>query len=53
MAYTSSPQFNTYKSIKVPFIGEANYRSGDLTIDRDLSVVNFMYDKTDKRSEPK
>ena len=54
MAYTSSPQFDTYKTTQIAFDGEDLFRSGDLTINRDLQIVNMYYDKismTNKETE--
>jgi len=54
MAYTSSPQFDTYKSTGITFDGEDLFRSGDLSINRDLQIVNCYYDKisqTNKTTE--
>lgn len=44
MAYTNSPQFSTYKPITVEVDGRVNYRSGDLSDQRDLQIVNMYYD---------
>jgi hypothetical protein len=44
MAYTASPQFNTYKTVPVSVSGKVMYRNGDTTAERDLQIVNMYYD---------
>lgn len=51
MAYTSSPQFNTYKTVDIQFDGVDLYRSGNLNIQRDLNIINFYYDRLTKENE--
>lgn len=45
MAFSNSPQFQTYKTVRIKFDGEPSYRSGDLSVNRDLQIVNFYYDR--------
>lgn len=51
MAYTSSPQFDTYKSAGITFDGEDLFRTGDLSINRDLQIVNYYYDKISQTNQ--
>jgi hypothetical protein len=51
MAYSSSPQFQTYKTVKVKFDGEPGFRSGDLSSERDLQIVNMYYDRMSQENK--
>ena len=51
MAYTASPEFNTYKTVPIAFDGNTTYRSGDLTTQRDINVVNFFYDRISQENK--
>lgn len=50
MAYTNSPEFQTYKTVEIKFDGEPKYRSGDLSIQRDLNIVNMYYDRVSQEN---
>jgi hypothetical protein len=43
---------NTYKTVPIRFDGEDAFRSGDLTVQRDLQIVNMYYDKLAKADAP-
>jgi Phage stabilisation protein len=45
VAFTNSPQNQTYKTVNLPFNGVEMFRSGDLTNTRDLQIVNAYYDR--------
>jgi len=51
MAYSNSPQFQTYKTVKIKFDGEPGFRSGDLTDERDLQIVNMYYDRMSQENK--
>lgn len=51
MAFTASPQFNTYKTVKISFDGTPLYRYGDLSVQRDLNIVNFYYDRISQENK--
>ena len=51
MAYSASPQFQTYKTVDVKFDNTTTYRSGDLTIQRDSNIVNFFYDRVSQENK--
>lgn len=44
MAFTSTPQSDTYKPLTIPVDGKVLYRNGDVTAQRDLQIVNMYYD---------
>lgn len=46
MPRTNSPQFETYKTVDIPFNLSNDYRTGDLTVARDLQVINMFFDST-------
>ena len=46
MPRTNSPQFETYKTVDINFNLAADYRTGDLTVNRDLQIVNMYFDTT-------
>lgn len=51
MAFSNSPQFQTYKTVKIKFDGEPGFRSGDLTTQRDLQIVNMYYDQMSQENK--
>lgn len=51
MAYTQSPENNTYKTVEIKFDGTDLYRSGDLTVNRDLQIVNMYYDRISQENK--
>lgn len=54
MAFSSTPQFSTYKTENIKFDGTPVFRSGDLSDPIDLQIVNFYYDRvsqTNKQTE--
>jgi hypothetical protein len=53
MAYTNNPQISTYKTVSVPVSGKVLYRSGDVTDQRDLQIVNMYYDTVFQDSQNK
>lgn len=53
MAYTSSPEQQTYKTVDVRFDGTDLFRSGDLTVQRDLQIVNMFYERITQENKTK
>lgn len=51
MAYTNSPENQTYKTVSIKFDGTDLYRSGDLTVQRDLQIVNMFYDRISQENQ--
>ncbi len=51
MAYTRTPEQNTYQTIPIKFDGTTTYRSGDLSIQRDTSIINFFYDRISQENK--
>lgn len=51
MAYTNSPEMQTYKTVAIPFNGEDQYRTGDLSVQRDLQIVNMYYDRISQENQ--
>jgi hypothetical protein len=51
MAYTNSPQFQTYKTETIKFDGTDFFRSADLTVNRDLQIVNMYYDRVSAENQ--
>lgn len=51
MAFSQSPQFNTRQQKTVEFDGNVLFRSGDLTVARDLQIVNMYYDRISQENK--
>lgn len=51
MAFSNNPQFSTYKQELVQFDGGTMYRSGDLSVSRDLQIVNMYYDRVSQENK--
>ncbi len=51
MAFSNNPQFSTYKQEQVMFDGTPLFRSGDLSVERDLQIVNMYYDKVSQENK--
>lgn len=51
MARTNSPESDTYKSVDIKFDGTDLYRSGNLTVQRDLNIVNMYYDRISQENK--
>ena len=51
MAYTSSPEIQTYKTVRIKFDGEPGFRSGDISAARDLQIVNMYYDRMSQENK--
>lgn len=51
MAFTNSPENNTYKTIPVKIDGTPLYRSGDLTVERDVNIINMFYDRISQENK--
>jgi hypothetical protein len=51
MAFTSSPQFQTYKTVNIKFDGTDLFRYGDLSIYRDLQIVNLYYERVSQENK--
>lgn len=51
MAYSNSPEISTYKTVEIKFDGAPTYRSGDLTVNRDLQIVNLYYDRISQENK--
>ena len=51
MAFTNSPENNTYKTIAVKFDGTPLYRSGDLATQRDINIINMYYERVSQENK--
>ena len=52
MAYTNSPEFQTYKTEVIKFDDTATYRSGNLTsVQRDSAIWNMFYDRISQENK--
>ena len=51
MAYTNSPENNTYKTIAVKFDGTPLYRSGNLETQRDINIINMYYERVSQENK--
>jgi hypothetical protein len=51
MAFSNSPELNTYKTIPVKVDGASLYRSGDLTSERDINIINMFYDRISQENK--
>jgi hypothetical protein len=51
MAFTNSPQNNTQKTVDIKFDGLDLYRTGDLTVNRDLQIINMYYDRISQENK--
>jgi hypothetical protein len=51
MAYTNSPETQTYKTVPIKFDGTPLYRDGDLSIQRDLQIVNMYYERVSQENK--
>lgn len=51
MAFSNAPQFSTYQQKAVEFDGNTLFRSGDLTVQRDLQIVNMFYDRISQENK--
>lgn len=51
MAFTNSPESQTYKTVEIKFDGESRYRSGNLTVQRDINIVNMYYDRISQENK--
>lgn len=53
MAFSNNPQYSTYRQDQVLFDGTPMFRSGDLSINRDLQIVNMYYDRISQENKTK
>lgn len=51
MAYTNAPTNQTYKPIRIKFDGTSNYRSGDLSTQRDTNTINLYYERVSQENQ--
>ena len=51
MAYTGSPQFQTYKTVELKFDATTTYRSGNLATQRDSNIINMFYDRVSQENK--
>lgn len=51
MSFSNNPQFSTYKQEQITFDGTPLFRSGDLTVNRDLQIVNMYYDRVSQENK--
>lgn len=51
MAFSNSPELQTYKSVEVKFDGFPTYRTGNLATQRDINIVNFYYDRISQENK--
>lgn len=53
MAFTNSPTNETYKTVDIKFDGTDLYRSGDLSLNRDLQIWNMYYERISQENKTK
>ena len=53
MAFTNSPSNETYKTVDIKFDGTDLYRSGDLSVNRDLQIWNMYYERISQENKTK
>jgi hypothetical protein len=51
VAYTKTPENQTYRTFPYRFDGFPTYRSGDLAIQRDCNIVNMFYDRVSQENK--
>ncbi len=51
MAFSNNPQYSTYRQENIKFDGSPGYRSGDLSVQRDLQIVNMYYDRVSQENK--
>ncbi len=51
MAYTNSPEDQTYKTVSIQVDGRPMFRSGNLATQRDLQIVNMYYDRISQENK--
>lgn len=51
MAFSKTPEVDTYRTIPIQFDGFPAYRSGDLSIQRDCNIVNLFYDRISQENK--
>jgi hypothetical protein len=51
MAFSNSPQFETYKTIQVKFDATPTFRSGDTAAARDSAIRNMFYDRVSQENK--
>lgn len=51
MAFTNSPENSTYRTVDIKVDGTTLYRSGDMTVNRDLQIINMYYDRISQENK--
>ena len=51
MAFSKTPEVDTYRTIPIQFDGFPAYPSGDLSIQRDCNIVNLYYDRISQENK--
>lgn len=51
MAYTNSPENQTYRTVQLIVDGRPMYRSGSLASQRDVNIVNMYYDRISQENK--
>lgn len=51
MAFSNNPQYSTYKQETIKFDGAPLFRAGDLSVNRDLQIVNMYYDRISQENK--
>jgi hypothetical protein len=51
VAYTSSPEIQSYKTVPIKFDGNAYYRDGDMSVQRDMQIINMYYDRVSNENK--
>ena len=51
MAYSKTPETQTYRTVPLRFDGFPTYRSGDMDIQRDCNIVNMFYDRISQENK--
>lgn len=51
MPFTNSPQYSTYKTVKITFDNTPTLRSALNTVRRDSHIINFFYDRVSQENK--
>ena len=51
MAYTNSPELQSYKTVKLDFTATPFYRMGDLSVQRDANMINLFFDRVSNENQ--
>lgn len=51
MAFSNTPQNDTYRTVSIKIDGSAMYRYGDLTTQKDAQIINMFYDRVSQENK--